>query len=304
MFSYEVIVCTFNGERYITEQLASIARQAVRPDRIIISDDGSTDGTLERVKAFSLNSAINIEISIRTGGRKGAEFNFLEALRITTAPYVFFSDQDDVWLDNKVALYIKSLAEVRDPLKPLLVFSDAEVVSENMEKIHSSFLESEKLVPHRQMCFRRLIFQNCIQGATIMINKALREKFILSDRIVMHDWWLGLIAAAFGQLIFIPEPLIKYRQHYCNAIGHTHYNIKHILRKLTSLRNIVFQNRRIIRQAEAFFCLYGNLLEKKEALFLQGLTTEQRFFAWQYFLFRYGITRTTRARTLSLYLLF
>lgn len=277
MFNYEVIVCTFNGERYITEQLASIAGQAVKPGRIIISDDGSTDGTLERVKKFSEKTAVNIEVRVRTEGVKGAEHNFLDALKLTSAPYIFLSDQDDVWLDNKVEIYIKKINDVREPLKPLLVFSDAEVVNENMEKRHASFLASEKLFPEKQMSFQRLIFQNCVQGATVMINKALKEKVILSNRIIMHDWWLGLIAAAFGQLFFIPEQLIKYRQHYCNAIGHSHYSAKHILRNFTNLRNVAFQNRRIIKQAEAFLSLYGEALADEEKIFLNRLITSQRF---------------------------
>lgn len=303
VFNYEVIICTFNGERFITEQLASIVGQTVKPDRIIISDDGSTDGTLERIKNFTASTAVKIEVRVRTGGIKGAEYNFLDTLKLTKAPYVFFSDQDDLWLKNKVDLYREALAKVQEPLKPMLVFSDAEVVNENLQTIHASFLASEKLFPDRQLYFQRLIFQNCIQGATIMINQALKEKVFLSDRILMHDWWLALIAAAFGQLIFIPEKLIKYRQHYCNTVGHAHYSFRHILQKLTNLRGVAFQNRRIIKQAHAFWHLYGEALPEEKKQFLYDLITSQRFPIWQYFLFRNRIGRTTKARTLSLYFL-
>ncbi|MBB1581046.1 glycosyltransferase family 2 protein [Serratia sp. OS31] len=304
MFNYEVVVCTYNGERYVLEQLASIVSQTIPPQRIIISDDGSTDNTLPLIARFAATTPVPLDVRPRTVGPKGPAHNFLHALSLSSAPYVFLSDQDDVWMADKIEHYLRAVNDVSDDSQPLLVFSDAELVDSELKPLHSSFLQNERLDPAQQLAFSRITFQNCIQGATVMVNRVLLEKLKPANHMMMHDWWLGMIAAAFGQLVFIPKPLIKYRQHESNVVGSSGYGGKRILSKFAQLPAVARQNRLVIDQAANFYEIYGDSLKKEDKNFLGEMLKSQRFVLWQFFLFRFSITRTTITRTISLYFLY
>ncbi|WP_265498518.1 glycosyltransferase family 2 protein [Providencia rustigianii] len=304
MFDYEVVVCTYNGERYIVEQLASIVGQTISPRRIIVSDDGSTDNTLKLIADFAATTSVPFYVQQRVAGPKGPAHNFLHVLSLTTATNVFLSDQDDVWVTDKIEYYQRAVSRIGDEYEPLLIFSDAELVDSELRFLSASFLQNERLNPDQQLVFPRLLFQNCIQGATVMVNRSLLKHLRPSQHMLMHDWWLGLLATTFGRLVFLPERLIKYRQHANNVVGSSGYGLKRILVKFMRLPSVAHQNRLVIEQAISFYEIYGEELKKEDKKFLERMLRSRRFVLWQLFLLKCGVARTTITRTISLYFLY
>jgi rhamnosyltransferase len=210
---YEVLVCTCNGAAYIVEQLRSILDQEPPPSRVLISDDGSHDDTLTLVS--ELSERFTVPVDVRTGPGKGVVHNVLSALPHTRAPYVFLADQDDVWLPGKAARFCELM---NNEETPHLIFSDAWVwTPETGER--ESFWRRDGLIPENAHDPTRLVFHNSVQGASACINRALIERAEWNEQIVMHDWWLALIASGTGRVDIIAEPTLLYRQHGANQIG-------------------------------------------------------------------------------------
>ena len=213
-----VLLCTYNGEKYIQEQLSSIINQSKMVDEIIVSDDCSRDHTIKKVEEFAQNCKINIKInsnSLNTGFKK----NFYNGLSFCSGDIIFFSDQDDVWEYRKVEKII-NLFESNN--KALLVFSDAFVTNEKLEfKSHllKDVRYNDNFMIDSKSQLNMLLADNFITGATMAIRKELISLASPFGMEWPHDYWLGIIAAINNGLYCINEPLIKYRQHASNAIG-------------------------------------------------------------------------------------
>ncbi|ROQ20068.1 rhamnosyltransferase [Marinimicrobium koreense] len=248
---YDVLVCTYNGAEFIEEQLHSILRQQPAPKRVLISDDHSADNTRAIVNQVAQSSPIPIEII--DGPGRGVIRNVLTALPKTTADYVFLADQDDIWLDNKVALFAEKMHSEHSPH---LIFSDAWVWHPDREEKHS-FWELDQLRPDNARDPRRLAFHNTVQGASACVNRSLiaaMEPTAEHPDIVMHDWWLALIASGTGHIDYIREPTLLYRQHDNNQVG----SQNKAGRKNRSLSHRRAIATRILRQAAAFADHYGD----------------------------------------------
>jgi hypothetical protein len=137
--------------------------------------------------------------------------------------YIFFSDQDDVWASNKIAnqlTYLMGMESQHGRKTPILVYSDLEVVSEQLERIHPSFMGYQGLDHESRDPLRVLLTQNFVTGCATAINRPLLELATpLPEDVIMHDWWLALCAAACGRLAYLPHALVRYRQHGANQIG-------------------------------------------------------------------------------------
>lgn len=258
--SYEVVLCSYNGEGYILEQLTSIASQQPAPSAIIVSDDGSTDNTLKIVERFAHIS----EVPVRqiAGPGQGIIQNALSALKQTSAPYVFLADQDDIWLENKASLFC---AQMRETNEPHLIFSDAWVWEPESDR-RRSFWKVDGLIPKNAQNPKRLAFHNTVQGASACINRALIDALVYDSRIVMHDWWLALIAAGTGKVSTIAEPTLLYRQHATNQVG-IHNKGAGKKGNLLHRRKVAV---RILRQAHAFAEHYGSKLEGRNRRFFKA----------------------------------
>ena len=217
--NYSVLLCTYNGEKFIREQILSILNQAIVPESIILSDDGSHDETLEVAievfREFDFNNFVIIE-----GPRNGPAQNFLNGMKYNKSDFLLLSDQDDIWELNKVEV-ISSKSIGLDSNQPTLLFSDSSLIDEFGEQYSASFINYQGLNVD-VITDDSLLFKNCVQGATVCLNKALISKVSettdVSD-VAMHDWWLALVASYYGRIIFINKSLIKYRQHSSNEIG-------------------------------------------------------------------------------------
>ncbi len=220
-----ILLGTYNGGRFVGEQIRSIQGQTVSNWILLIRDDSSQDGTMEVIADFSRRDKRIRCIGDRLG-RLGVVGNFGELMRIAQAEspdYIFLSDQDDVWMPNKIAAqltYLKEMESQHGLKTPILVYSDLEVVSEQLERIHPSFMCYQGLTHESRDPLRVLLTQNFVTGCATVINRPLLELATpLPADVIIHDWWFALCAAACGRIEYLPHALVRYRQHGANQIG-------------------------------------------------------------------------------------
>ena len=218
----DILLATHNSEKYLRELLDSLFAQTYRDFRIVAGDDGSTDNTIAILREYaSLHPDMVILESERPLG--GAMQNFFHLIGYANAEYVLFADHDDVWYPAKAE---DTLARMREMEKmhgqdtPILVHTDLEVVDENLKTLAPSMMHAQRL-SKTFVGLNRLLVQNYVTGCTVMVNAALirKVKYKSMGSIVMHDWWLALVASAFGAVGFLDKPTIKYRQHGRNEVG-------------------------------------------------------------------------------------
>lgn len=224
-------MATYNGEAYIEEQLLSIINQTYSSWTLYISDDASTDKTADIIKQYEkLDSRIKL---INTARQGGVVNNFNCALNATRANYVLLADQDDYWNSDRVEKLFSHISE-RDSLnKPLMVFSDLEVVDDKLVTISDSFYKSNSIDPLKNLNPVQLLWKCSVYGCTTIFNRKLLEKCLpIPVGITMHDNWLALNAATESGLEYLDIRTIRYRQHSNNVVGGGN---KGVLKKLLSL---------------------------------------------------------------------
>lgn len=221
----EILLASYNAEKYIVPQIDSILNQSYEKVSIIISDDGSTDKTLNILRNFR-DKHENITLIQNNSENKGhlGNFSYLSSYaKKGSADYFCFSDQDDVWHSDKLTVLMEKMAllEKKHGKKtPILVHSDLRVVNSNLEEIAPSFIRYQGLPNPAKHQFSKLLLQNIVTGCALMINRALLEKATpIPEEALVHDWWFALCAKYFGILYYIDTPLIDYRQHGLNSIG-------------------------------------------------------------------------------------
>ena len=215
-----VLIATYNGAKYIEDLLVSLSKQSYKDFVCYIHDDGSTDATIDIISDFSKKGLLNIRM-LNYPSTGSAKNNFFSMLKHVKEPYVMFCDQDDVWKDNKIEKTFKRMKDVEIKDLPTLVFTDLEIVDENLGLIHKSFMEYTGRDPNR-VKLEQLLLENIAPGCTMMINEALyKQAEVLTsyDNVVMHDYWFMLVASCVGRISFVEESLILYRQHGNNTVG-------------------------------------------------------------------------------------
>jgi glycosyltransferase involved in cell wall biosynthesis len=220
-----VLLGTFNGARFIQEQIQSIQRQSVCNWTLLVRDDDSQDDTTEIVMNLARTDE-RIRCVRDANGRLGIVGNFGQLMRLAheeSPGYIFFSDQDDVWLPNKIAEEMDCLKALESQYgrdTPLLVYSDLEVVTENLRRLHPSYMRYQKLAHESHEPLRVLLTQNFVTGCATLVNRPLLELAVpVPSEVIIHDWWLALCAAACGKIGFLPHATVRYRQHVANQIG-------------------------------------------------------------------------------------
>ena len=203
-----ILMATFNGEVYIKEQLDSLLNQTYNNIEIFVSDDGSTDRTIDIVQDYvKIDSRIHFEKSKHGGACKNFS-NLL--LKHKDSQYIMFCDQDDVWDIYKVQ---KSYELIRNYEKvPALVYCDKTFVDEGLNAL-------EIKERNYSNSFKQILCQNHIYGCTMIINKQLIGLLTIPYFATMHDHWIALVAASYGVIEKLDETLIKYRQHNRNVTG-------------------------------------------------------------------------------------
>ncbi|WP_181316952.1 glycosyltransferase family 2 protein [Photobacterium phosphoreum] len=215
----DIVLATYNGELYLKEQIDSILScdnfdELV--NTIIISDDNSKDSTKDII--FSYNHP---KIKFVTNkASSGVISNFSNGISFTKSQYVVFSDQDDVWKKDKLIILFDGIKKLDINDKPSLFFTDLNVVDENLNILADSFWESQNINPFGYEKIETLLFQNVSPGCVMICNRQLLDiAYPFPSKIMMHDWWLLLIARAVGNIAFSNKKTILYRQHGHNVIG-------------------------------------------------------------------------------------
>ncbi len=211
-----ILMSTYNGQQFLTEQIRSIQDQSYTDWTLFIRDDGSSDNTKEILKDFERQDSRIHLIDSDKSDNLGVIKSFHKLVNHDRADYYFFSDQDDVWLPNKLEL---SLKEAQNYLAdfPLMVYMDLKVVNQDLEIMTESMVKSQS--HHANTELVQELTENTVTGGVAMINHALAEMWQETDDILMHDWYLALLASAFGNLVFIDQPGELYRQHSDNVLG-------------------------------------------------------------------------------------
>lgn len=236
MEQIDILLTTYNGEKYLKEQIDSILSQTYTNFRLLISDDCSKDSTIKILKEYEQkDNRIKVFLQEKNLGYV-KNFEFL-LTKVENEIYAL-SDQDDVWNNDKVEKTYKKLKEEDADL----VFTDLEIVNEKLETINSSFNDymflSRKIKKYYKD-YRLQYLYNCITGCTLMSKKKYLEKIIpipMDSKYVIHDTWIGLIVALNGKIAYLDEATIKYRQHGNNQVGSNHTSHKYT--KLNQVREL------------------------------------------------------------------
>lgn len=223
-----ICMATYNGEKYIYAQLDSILKQLSENDEVIISDDSSTDRTGDIIKMFK-----DRRIKLYEDNHFYSPiFNLENALKKASGDIIFLSDQDDIWLDNKVEVMTK-LLQLYD-----LVVSDCTLIDENETVLNDSFFKLRGAGPG----IIHNIYKNSYIGCCMAFNSKLLIKALPFPRnIAMHDMWIGTIGELFGKTCFCEEKLVKYRRHGENASPEINRSKFSILQKFTFRTVLAYQ---------------------------------------------------------------
>lgn len=231
----DVLMATYNGEKYLKEQIDSILNQTYQNIHLIISDDCSTDKTREILKTYEENERISVFYQEKNLGYV-KNFEFL--LKQVENNLYMLSDQDDFWMPEKIEKSVEKLQNENLDL----VFGDLEVVDENLNTIYNSFskfmLLDRKI--KRELNTNKLQYlYNCMTGCTILSKKEFLDKILplpTNSKYMIHDYWMGLVISLNGKVGYLEEPYIKYRQHGNNQVGTD--KISHKFKKLEQVRNL------------------------------------------------------------------
>jgi glycosyltransferase involved in cell wall biosynthesis len=214
-----IALATYNGSAYLGELLDSIEAQTYANIEIIVADDCSTDDTRSLLLTRRWLRPHQVLDTVQRAGVVG---NFSRALDACNGRYLAFADQDDWWHPTKIAELVKRVAAFEDATgsqAPVLVFSDIEIVDANLVRVEESFF----LRGYQSSECRRLadfLIVNHVPGCAMLFNRALLDRALpFPAGLFMHDWWLCMVAVAFGRIDFVDSPLIKYRQHGGNVVG-------------------------------------------------------------------------------------
>ena len=303
-----VLMSTYNGEKYLQEQIDSLLNQSYKDFELIARDDGGNDNS----KDILASNGISLLSSGANVGVKKSFSALLEyALKKTKKnEYFMFSDQDDVWSQEKIEKAFKKMKEIENeyPKIPLLVYTDLEVVDDNLQTINKSFWHFENINPSCNS-FNRLLMQNTITGCTVIINRKLAELALpIPNEAIMHDWWLGLVASKFGKVAYVNESLIKYRQHGSNSIGAKGFSYLSIWMKFYKIfvKNELYLKHLLVNisQAKEFLDRYRNILDKDTVIMLEEFTTIESKSFWQRrkVLLKYGLLKQGMLRNMGLLL--
>lgn len=273
-----ILLATRDGERFLDDQLESIAAQSFTSWRLLVSDDGSTDRTLDIIRAFAAAHPGRVEV-LDGDPVYSARDNFFHLLKAAPdADYYALCDQDDVWHVDKLRHLVAECRQqegAAERPRPCLVYSDLEIVNATLDQLDSSFMRQIRVRPE-QVTFGSLLVENLAPGCAMLFNRSLLDEFRRGDGAfadaAMHDWWLALLAESTGALVYLNTPLVQYRQHSHNALGSVRRTgVRFVLRKAFTRNRAAAEL--TMRQAQAFAEATGARLKPECANVLAAYCT-------------------------------
>lgn len=302
-----VLLAAFCGEKYIARQLDSLLCQSVMPEKIVIRDDGSTDATVQIIESYRAMYPGIIEICPTETPTGSAAGNFFKMLEIYRDDYIMLCDQDDIWMPEKIEKTLNFMRQKESEYGniPLLVHTDLVVADSEGHRVAESFVKYQKLTPNNN-AINNYLMQNNVTGCTCMLNRALLDMLYAFPAVcTMHDWWLALVASAFGRVEFLNTATIYYCQHKNNTVGAKKAgSLKYIFEKLKNIKNQKRIYTDIITNAEQFLSIYANALPRQQAKYviavahLRGASKAEKIKTIK----KYNLQKNTPVRTAVQYI--
>lgn len=243
-------MATYNGERYIRQQLYTIVCQLSDDDEIVVSDDGSTDRTVEIIKGYS-----DRRIRLKEGPCKGhPKYNFENALRHATGDIIFLADQDDLWMPGKLSVVLSYMRDYD------LVVNNAAVINAEGDIVRDSFFNTESLASYRGAA--KNLMHNHYIGCCMAFKREILEAVLpFPAGIPLHDVWIGLCAECLGfKTAFIPEKLVMYRRHGRNFSPNVRKN------QISYMNKVIYR----LRLLYLLYCRKAAFLWKRKHNLPQG----------------------------------
>lgn len=263
----DILMATYNGEKYLAEQIESILHQTYKDWQLIIADDCSSDSTVKILEYYHslYPDKISYYINVKPSG--SAKNNFFQLLNHAKSKYIMFADQDDVWLKDKVKLTYETMidAERTNRNIPILIHSDLCVVDQNLQLINPSIFQMQEM-DYKRDKLNNILVSNIVTGCTMMINRKLLDLIHPQPKnAVMHDMWLALVASALGRIVFIKQPTILYRQHGDNSVGAKNTrSLGYLWHKMTGYKTVHKNLIKQYEQAEEFLDIYKAELSEQQ----------------------------------------
>lgn len=310
----EILLATYNGELYLREQIDSILGQDYPNLRLLVSDDGSSDGTVAILNEYAGRFPDRIHVLTEMRATGHPKRNFLRLMKAATAAYIGFSDQDDVWTPEKVSLTMQTMLQMerkKGEETPLLVFTDLRVVDEQLRTLHPSFWKRAGLRVKNIHRLQRVLGENLVTGCTAMINRGMCDVALqMPEEAEMHDRWICLLSAALGAAEAVPQTTVLYRQHGDNVIGSTKQDTSLIGLNSRARESSGRRRERLKseRQVEALLRLHGQQMTPERRKMLEAyLRSGRSESAWErvgttlrYGFFRSGLLKSA-ATIMELY---
>lgn len=306
MSTVGIVMATYNGEKYVKEQIESILKNTYTEWKLWLWDDGSKDKTVSILKEYEEKYPERITVC-ENRKNLGVVLNFLHGAKSCDTDYIMFCDQDDVWMKDKIDRTLKMMKKTEEKEGadcPITVFSDVKVVDSNLNMIHPSFYQSSRLNT-KKLDLNHLLMENKLIGCTIMMNSSVKKRLTnLPKYARVHDWWIALITSAFGRIVYLPEATMLYRQHENNVIGNDNFlsYVKERIRNLKKQKQVLLDTQ---RQAYEFLQIYKNELstEDKRVVYEFAYIHKRNWFQKRYIIFTRGYFKTGLLRNLGVFLI-
>lgn len=263
-----ILLASYQGENFIEEQIQSILAQTVQDFVLYIGDDGSHDQTAQIAKRYAKAYPDKIVFTQREKNSGSAHNNFLSLMAAHRQEYVMLCDQDDIWERDKIEKSLRCMQKAQEQFgkdTPILVHSDLSVADRSGQITAPSYSHAVLKNPNRTQ-LHYLLAQNIVTGCTAMYNLALAD--ILREPkgpVVMHDWWLALVAGAFGKIVYLNEATVRYRQHGENTVGVRQVrSAKYLWSRLQAIDGYKQELHASCVQAQTFLSTYEDKLGEQQ----------------------------------------
>jgi len=239
-----ILMTSYNGEKYIREQIESIVSQTFSDWYLYINDDGSTDSTVDIVNEYIMRFPNKIRLSYNESGKHGAKENFADLFqKVPKAEWYVLCDQDDIWLNDRLEkMFLKAEAEegYNNNSVPVIVYGKAEVVDERLSKLGDSIEGCIRVRLKEDVARQQILLTGYIWGCTMMYNAALRNLVKqIPEGALYHDVYLEIVCVYFGKIIALEDTVVKYRQHEHNISSGVYPIFKDICKRLKSMKGIM-----------------------------------------------------------------
>jgi len=270
MQSERITVCmaTYNGGKFISQQIDSILAQSYLNWQLVIRDDGSGDNTMNIIQEYTEKYPDKIRLLTDSGTHLGTSLNFGRLMEHADGEYIMFSDQDDVWMENKIESTLNMIraAELVYPNRPVLAHTDLRVVDSSLNTIHDSLWGYQKLIPEVGDNLNRIMAQNVVTGCTMMLNRKARDVSLpIPKEAIMYDWWIAINVARYGRIVYLSTPSVLYRQHRRNQLGAQRarkINVVNFLKKLFHIKELLSRQYNMVRKANPDAHFWSLVLNK------------------------------------------